>query len=202
MTNKQIHELPAAMLLAPDDQLLVSQAGSNATRRASLGGLPFQPALPGTSRRTIAGKLGEMVSVKDFGAIGDGSVDDSTAFQAALDQHAAIHVPAGTYRLDSEIQIKPRRRLFGADATHRLEGVAMLSLVHPDDRAMEAARLQQSLDLRCDGVCEPMRAKLAPFDEAHNDGSGDAPAPAPEAPIESPPPPPVEPHVATPSHAS
>lgn len=114
MTNKQIHELPAASLLAPDDQLLVSQAGSNATRRASLGGLPFQPALPGTSRRTIAGKLGEMVSVKDFGAIGDGSVDDSTAFQAALDQHAAIHVPAGTYRLDSEIQIKPRRRLFGA----------------------------------------------------------------------------------------
>lgn len=35
----------------------------------------------------------------------------------------------------------------------------------------------------------------APFDEAHNDGSGDAPAPAPEAPIESPPPPPVEPPV-------
>ena len=28
--------------------------------------------------------------------------------------------------------------------------------------------LQQSLDLRCDGVCEPMRAKLAPFDEAHD----------------------------------
>lgn len=28
--------------------------------------------------------------------------------------------------------------------------------------------LQHSLDLRCDGVCEPMRAKLAPFDEAHD----------------------------------
>ena len=60
-----------------------------------------------------------MVSVKDFGAVGDGSADDSAAFQAALDQHAAIHVPAGTYRLDGEIQVKPRRRLFGAgrDAT-------------------------------------------------------------------------------------
>ena len=103
----------------PEDQLVFSQAGSNATRRASLASLPFQPVLPGTTRRTIAGKLGETVSVKDFGAVGDGVADDSAAFQAALDQHGAIHVPAGTYRLDSEIQVKPRRRLFGAgrDAT-------------------------------------------------------------------------------------
>ena len=26
----------------------------------------------------------------------------------------AVHVPAGTYRLDSEVQVKPRRRLHGA----------------------------------------------------------------------------------------
>ena len=42
MANKQIHQLPAASALAPEDQLVVSQAGSNATRRASLG----QPAVP------------------------------------------------------------------------------------------------------------------------------------------------------------
>ena len=119
MANKQIHQLPAAAALMPEDQLVLSQAGTNATRRASLASLPFQPALPGSSRRTIAGKLAETVSVKDFGAVGDGIADDSAAFQAALDQHAAIHVPAGTYRLDSEIQVKPRRRLKGAgrDAT-------------------------------------------------------------------------------------
>ena len=115
MTNKQIHELPAA---EPAGARRTSSSSrrpaATLTRRASLGNLPFQPALPGTSRRTIAGKLGEMVSVKDFGAVGDGSVDDSAAFQAALDQHTAIHVPAGTYRLDGEIQVKPRRRLFGA----------------------------------------------------------------------------------------
>ena len=55
MANKQIHELPAAGPLLPEDQLLVSQAGTNATRRASLASLPFQPTLPGASRRTIAG---------------------------------------------------------------------------------------------------------------------------------------------------
>jgi hypothetical protein len=67
---KQIHQLPAAAALVPEDQLVVSQTGSNATRRAALAGLPFQPVLPGTTRRTIAGKLAETVSVKDFGAAG------------------------------------------------------------------------------------------------------------------------------------
>ncbi|MGD9510528.1 MAG: glycosyl hydrolase family 28-related protein [Geminicoccaceae bacterium] len=119
MANKQIHELPAAGPLLLEDQLLVSQAGSNATRRASFANLPFQATLPGASRRTIAGKLAETVSVKDFGAVGDGNANDSVAFQAALDGHTSVLVPAGTYRLDQEIQIKPRRRLLGAgrDAT-------------------------------------------------------------------------------------
>ena len=54
MANKQIHELPAAPALVPEDQLVVSQAGSNATRRAALSGLPFQPVLAGAARRTIA----------------------------------------------------------------------------------------------------------------------------------------------------
>ena len=39
MTSKQLHELPAANTLAPEDQLLISHAGSNLTRRASLGSL-------------------------------------------------------------------------------------------------------------------------------------------------------------------
>ncbi|HEX6014871.1 MAG TPA: glycosyl hydrolase family 28-related protein [Geminicoccaceae bacterium] len=119
MANKQIHELPAAATLEPADQLLVSQAGTNLTRRASLASLPFRLPTPGGSPRTLAAKLGESISVKDYGAAGDGVADDSAAFQAALDGHAAVHVPPGTYRLDAEIQVKPRRRLFGAgrDAT-------------------------------------------------------------------------------------
>jgi hypothetical protein len=137
MANKQIHELAEAAALTPEDQLVVSTAGTRLTRRASLAHLPFRQTLPGASLRPLAGKLGELVSVKDFGAKGDGSADDSAAFQAALDQHQAVHVPPGTYRLDAEIQVKPRRRLFGAgrDATvvdaraaraftfHRNEGV-------------------------------------------------------------------------------
>ena len=35
------------------------------------------------------------------------------------------------------------RQLLGATEAHALDGIDMLSLVHPDDRAMESARLQQ-----------------------------------------------------------
>ncbi len=119
MATKQIHELPAANQLAPEDQLLVSTADGNRTRRASLAGFPYRAAAAGAVLRTLLDKLGERVSVRDFGARGDGTADDSPAFQAALDTHEAVYVPPGRYRLDSEIQIKPRRTLVGAgrDAT-------------------------------------------------------------------------------------
>ncbi len=47
------------------------------------------------------------VSVKEFGAKGDGETDDTAAFQAALAQvkHGAIEVPAGRYRLTGLLEI-------------------------------------------------------------------------------------------------
>lgn len=43
-----------------------------------------------------------MISVKDFGAVGDGVADDTAAFQGAIDATAdgtVIEVPAGRYRV-------------------------------------------------------------------------------------------------------
>lgn len=55
----------------------------------------------GSVARTVQAKLRDIVSVKDFGAVGDGVTDDTMAIQAALDtvdgSIKRVFVPAGTY---------------------------------------------------------------------------------------------------------
>ena len=56
----------------------------------------------GAVTRTVASKLGDVISVKDFGAVGDGVTDDSRAIKAALDYAnsiggGSVYLPAGTY---------------------------------------------------------------------------------------------------------
>ena len=72
--------------------------------------------LPGATGRTVNAKLQEIVSVKDFGAVGDGVTDDAAAFQAAVDAFKpavlalptvskVIYVPVGTYIIDTPVQL-------------------------------------------------------------------------------------------------
>jgi hypothetical protein len=57
----------------------------------------------------VQDKLREALSVKDFGAVGDGVADDTAAFQAAVDALPAtggcVFVPSGTYLLASTVLI-------------------------------------------------------------------------------------------------
>lgn len=70
-----------------------------------VGGYEGGGFVPGTSlaARSMADRLRDWISVKDFGATGDGATDDSAALQAAFDYVAAnggtLYLPAGTYRL-------------------------------------------------------------------------------------------------------
>lgn len=53
---------------------------------------------PGSlATRTVDDKLREVVSVKDFGAVGDGVADDTAAINAAIATGEMVHLPAGTY---------------------------------------------------------------------------------------------------------
>ena len=67
--------------------------------------------------REAQDKLKEFVSVKDFGAVGDGIVDDTVAIQTALDSnsYAYVYLPPGTYR-DWETDRKSTR----LNSSHRL----------------------------------------------------------------------------------
>ena len=67
--------------------------------------------------RTVQDKLREVVSVKDFNAIGNDVVNDRSAIQAAIDYAASlpngaeVFFPAGVYRLDSGINVPNSKSL-------------------------------------------------------------------------------------------
>lgn len=63
--------------------------------------LAFKPAGESAISRTVQAKLQDVIGVKDFGAKGDGTTDDTTAFQDAADLGASVSVPAGSYVIGS-----------------------------------------------------------------------------------------------------
>jgi len=65
----------------------------------------------GAQDRTVRGKLQETVSVKDFGAVGDGVTDDTAAIQAAIDYLDAgnggvVYLGRGKYRITTSLDLK------------------------------------------------------------------------------------------------
>ena len=73
---------------------------------ADLGG-GFIQAGTGAVQRTVESKLQDMVSVKDFGAVGDGVADDTAAIQASIDagEGRTVLIPKGTYLISSTLNI-------------------------------------------------------------------------------------------------
>jgi hypothetical protein len=62
----------------------------------------YDPAGTGAVATNVQTKLRQTVSVKDFGAVGNGVADDTAAIQKAIDYVGSIgggvvHIPAGTY---------------------------------------------------------------------------------------------------------
>lgn len=85
----------------------------------------------GYGNRTIGDRLGDWVSVKDFGAKGDGTTDDTAAIQAAFDSDglAAIFFPAGTYRITGSgaaaLTLTKNRNLIGCNRASTLQGASL-----------------------------------------------------------------------------
>lgn len=57
--------------------------------------------------QTVEQKLQQYISVKDFGAVGDGVTDDTAAFQAAINNGKPFTVPFASYLIVDSLQIDP-----------------------------------------------------------------------------------------------
>ncbi len=108
MAGTKISELPVATLpLTGAETVPVVQTG--ATKQTALTAMPYVPTGTGAVTTTVQTKLRETVSVKDFGAVGDGVTDDTAAIQAAINKQnisgGRVFFPAGTYKLNSHVTV-------------------------------------------------------------------------------------------------
>ncbi|MCD8566475.1 MAG: glycoside hydrolase family 55 protein [Alphaproteobacteria bacterium] len=84
----------------------VSLAGSMAMPDYTVSGT-------GAQERSVSDRVKEIVSVKDFGAVGDGLADDTVAFQNALNAHESIMIPSGSYLISGTLEIGNFKALLG-----------------------------------------------------------------------------------------
>ena len=97
-------ELPAAasrsgklLSFTSDGAVSVATSATNGTV-ANL--VTYSPPFTGAVDTTVEAKLSESVSVKDFGAVGDGVTDDTDAIQAAINSSSSvIRIPEGDYKI-------------------------------------------------------------------------------------------------------
>jgi hypothetical protein len=110
MANVKISQLPLAT--SPLDsavEMPVVQGG--VTKRAGMTTIGFTQAGTSAVLRTAQDKMREIVSVKDYGATGDGTTNDSAAVQAAVNyastfsEGALVQFPAGKYVLNSTVTV-------------------------------------------------------------------------------------------------
>lgn len=113
----KISELPAASTpVASTDVVPALQNG--VTKKAAINQLGFLAAGTSAATRTIENKLRDVVSVKDFGAVGDGITDDKTAIQSAINSGFPIYFPKGTYKVASTLAVPTGMKLYAdGDAT-------------------------------------------------------------------------------------
>lgn len=92
------------------DPVAVSLEGSMATPDYTAVGT-------GVVTRTASDKFSDSISVKDFGAQGDGLTDDTLAIQQALTAYDSVFLPEGNYLISGVITVGERQTLRGAGQT-------------------------------------------------------------------------------------
>ena len=118
----------------------------NGSSFAAPGGDSFTQTGTGASSRTFQSKSEDIVSVKDFGATGDGSTNDTTAIQAAINAargSSKVYIPKGTYRVNRTIEIPSNSHLIGEG---KATVIKMMDNIGRDTTLMRTGRRQVTVN--------------------------------------------------------
>ena len=89
-------------LYTSGDVLIATYDNIDGVNDVDADNIVYDPPFTGGEPTTVQDKLSEWVSVKDFGAVGDGIVNDTGAFSAARSASGGRYlVPEGTYLVDA-----------------------------------------------------------------------------------------------------
>jgi hypothetical protein len=140
MTNNLLPDPDPGTLLGWND------AGNGLVNRDPTGvGANTIVVTNGTATRNLADKLADVLSLRDFGAMGDGVTNDTVALQAALDSgHDLRGAPGATYLVSMVpgLDVPDGTTLYGVDFTFRFEGVTGV-LATPFLRIGDDVNIQQ-----------------------------------------------------------
>lgn len=92
-------------------------------------------------------KMRQVISVKDFGAVGDGVANDTAAIQAAIaacPQGGAIYIPNGTYNINNELIIDKAMTIYGEGPGKWIDSLGG-SIIKQTDTTKNAFTLRASL---------------------------------------------------------
>jgi hypothetical protein len=101
--------LPIPSAGSGTDSALRTDLANTGVTTAGAGLVGFRTADATSVGRTVLSKLRDVVSVKDFGAVGNGTADDTAAIQAAIaaiPTNGVLVFPQGTYRTTSTITVQ------------------------------------------------------------------------------------------------
>ena len=95
----------------------------------SMAAPDFTAVGTGAVKRTSHDKFSDFVSIKDFGAVGDGLTDDTVAIQEALAAQNAVFVPEGEYLITQAIVLGNRQTLTGAGQRAVIRANTLVNLI-------------------------------------------------------------------------
>jgi hypothetical protein len=91
-------------------RLYLNQVDNFTQEIGNANNINYNEGSTGAVDRTVQNKLQESVSVKDFGAVGDGVTDDTAAIQAAVDYISTnggrLYFPSGKFLISTTITIE------------------------------------------------------------------------------------------------